>query len=98
MSHPKDCSEVIHQMLVFIDHELDQASCGEIEQHLEECGPCLREYNLERTVKSMVARSCKEAAPEELREKVLLRIREVHFTLGETDVALDPTAIRPPGP
>jgi len=87
----KDCSEVIHQMLVFIDNELDQASCGEIQQHLDECGPCLREYDLERTVKSLVARSCKEAAPEELRAKVLMRIREVHFSVTEVEGPVDST-------
>ena len=91
MTDKKDCSEVIHQMLVFIDNELDQASCGDIEQHLEECGPCLREYNLERTVKALVARSCKEAAPEELRAKVMMRIREVHISFTETDGPLDST-------
>ena len=90
----KDCSEVIHQILVFIDNELDQASSGEIQQHLDECGPCLREYNLERTVKSLVARSCREAAPEELREKVLLRIREVQVSITDTEGPFDST----PGP
>ena len=81
--HKKDCSEVIHQMLVFIDNELDQASCGDIEQHLEECGPCLREYNLERTVKSLVARSCSESAPESLRDRVRLQLREVRVQITE---------------
>jgi mycothiol system anti-sigma-R factor len=85
----KDCSEVIHQILVFIDNELDQATCGEIQQHLDECGPCLKEYNLERTVKALVARSCPEQAPEELREKVLLRIREVHVSIQEAGGHLD---------
>jgi mycothiol system anti-sigma-R factor len=80
----KDCSEVIHQIFVFIDDELDQATCGEIQQHLDECGPCLKEYDLERTVKSLVARSCSEQAPDELREKVLMRIREVQITLHTT--------------
>ncbi|HEX7716081.1 MAG TPA: mycothiol system anti-sigma-R factor [Marmoricola sp.] len=88
----KDCSEVIHQMLVFIDDELDQASCGEIQQHLEECGPCLKEYNLERTVKALVARSCSEQAPEQLREKVLLRIREVQVSVTESQGPLDSTS------
>jgi mycothiol system anti-sigma-R factor len=87
MTDKKDCSEVIHQMLVFIDNELDQASCGDIQQHLDECGPCLKEYHLERTVKALVARSCPEQAPEQLREKVLLRIREVHITLHGTSAA-----------
>ena len=86
----KDCSEVIHQILVFIDNEMDQASSGENQQHLDECGPCLREYNLERTVKALVARSCKEAAPEQLREKVLMRIREVEVTF-ESEGPFDST-------
>jgi mycothiol system anti-sigma-R factor len=81
----KDCSEVIHQILVFIDNELDQASCGEIQAHLDECGPCLAQYNLERTVKALVARSCTEHAPEGLRQKVITRIREVHVTITETE-------------
>jgi mycothiol system anti-sigma-R factor len=93
----KDCSEVIHQILVFIDNELDQASCGEIQQHLDECGPCLAQYNLERTVKSLVARSCSEHAPDELRRKVLTRIHEVHVTLSETETSVEPGSIRPLG-
>jgi mycothiol system anti-sigma-R factor len=93
----KDCSEVIHQIFVFIDNELDQASYGEIQQHLDECGPCLARFDLERTVKALVARSCSEQAPEDLREKVLMRIREVHVTLTETET-LESTAIRPPLP
>jgi mycothiol system anti-sigma-R factor len=83
----KDCSEVIHQIFVFIDNELDDASCGEIQQHLDECGPCLAKYNLERTVKALVARSCSEQAPAELRDKVLMRIREVQVTLYESGSA-----------
>lgn len=91
MSQHKDCSEVIHQILVFIDNELDQASCGEIQQHLDECGPCLAQYNLERTVKALVARSCTEQAPADLRQKVLTRIREVHVTISDTDTTVTQT-------
>ena len=36
---------------------------------------------LERTVKSLVARSCSEQAPDELREKVLIRIRQVQIRI-----------------
>jgi mycothiol system anti-sigma-R factor len=97
MTSHKDCSEVIHQIFVFIDNELDQATCGEIQQHLDECGPCLAKYNLERTVKALVARSCTEHAPDELRAKVLSRIREVHVTLSETETTFETGAIRPFG-
>lgn len=79
-----DCSRVIHQIFSFIDNELDQADCTVIQQHLDECGPCLAKYDLERTVKGLVARSCSESAPLELREKVLIRIRQVQITIAET--------------
>ena len=74
-----DCSEVLDRMFVFLDNELDQASCSDIQQHLEECGPCLAKYSLERTVKQLVARSCSEVAPDGLRERVMLSIRQVQI-------------------
>ena len=80
-----DCSKVIHQILTFIDNELDQADCAVIQRHLDECGPCLARYDLERTVKSLVARSCSEKAPDELRQKVMVRIRQVQVTIAESD-------------
>ena len=80
-----DCSHALSRMFVFIDNELDRADCAEIQAHLEECGPCLAKYNLERTVKSLVARSCSEVAPDSLRQRVLLHIREVQVTMTRDD-------------
>ena len=80
--HDPDCSQVIHQIFTFIDREMDEADCALIQRHLDECGPCLAKYDLERTVKSLVARSCSEQAPHELRDKVLIRIRQVQITLS----------------
>jgi mycothiol system anti-sigma-R factor len=84
--HDKDCSEVLERMFDFIDNEMANADKGEIEQHLDECAPCLQKYDLERTVKSLVARSCTEHAPESLRDKVLLRIRQVQVEIHETRI------------
>ena len=67
-----DCSEILERVFFFIDNELPTADHSEIEQHLDECAPCLRKYDLERTVKTLVQRSCTEHAPPALREKVLL--------------------------
>ena len=65
-----DCSAVLGRVFFFLDNELDQADCAEIQHHLDECGPCLARYDLERTVKTLVARSCTEVAPEGLRQRV----------------------------
>ena len=82
--HDKDCSEVLDRVFFFIDNELKDADFSEIQEHLDECGPCLQKYDLERTVKTLVARSCSEHAPEGLRDKVLLRIRQVQVEITDT--------------
>lgn len=79
--HDPYCAEVLQRMFSFIDNELAQADSQQIQQHLEDCGPCLEKYDLERTVKALVQRSCSEHAPETLRERVLLRIRQVHVEI-----------------
>ena len=81
--HPTDCSEVLGRVFFFLDNELEQADLADIQHHLDECGPCLARYNLERTVKAIVARSCSESAPEDLRERVRLRIRQVQIEISE---------------
>jgi mycothiol system anti-sigma-R factor len=83
--HDQDCSEVLSRVFFFLDKELDEASCSDIQHHLDECGPCLQKYDLERTVKSLVARSCSEKAPSELRDKVLVRIRQVSVEITRAD-------------
>jgi mycothiol system anti-sigma-R factor len=56
-----------------------------IRQHLDECGPCLHEYDLYDAVKKLVARGCGgDPVPASLRGKVLVRIRQVQ---AEIEVA-----------
>jgi mycothiol system anti-sigma-R factor len=83
--HDTDCTEILDRMFSFIDNELAGADCAEIQHHLDECGPCLARYDLERTVKSLVARSCSEVAPEGLRQRVQLSIRQVQIEISGRD-------------
>jgi mycothiol system anti-sigma-R factor len=78
-----DCAKALERMFFFIDHELAQADVSEIQRHLDDCAPCLVKYDLERTVKALVARSCTESAPAALRERVLIQLREVHLRITE---------------
>jgi mycothiol system anti-sigma-R factor len=78
-----DCEKALENLYLFIDQEIDTASCAEIQSHIDECTNCLSEYDLERVVKSLVSRSCSEVAPEPLREKVLYSIRTVQVEITE---------------
>ena len=77
-----ECADFLEQIVYLIDNELDAADCAAVRLHLDSCNPCLERYDLQRTVKSIVARSCSESAPEELRQRVLVRIREVQVRIS----------------
>lgn len=82
--HEVPCSEVLARVYDYLDGELDITSYSytEIRQHLDECGPCLREFGLEEVVKKLVHKHCgRDLVPSDLRERVLLRIQQVRVEL-----------------
>ena len=86
-SHETDCSEVLSEVWLFLDHECDEKRRRLLEQHLDECSPCLAEFGIEQEIKSLVHRTCGgESAPESLREKLKAKLRAAVFD-GESPVA-----------
>ena len=79
-----DCADYLERIVYFLDNELDEADCSEVRVHLDSCNPCLEKYDLQRTVKALVARSCSEAAPNDLRQRVMVQIREVQVRITES--------------
>jgi mycothiol system anti-sigma-R factor len=79
----EDCADYLERIVYFLDNELDEADCSAVRVHLDECGPCLEKYDLQRTVKTVVARSCTESAPDGLRERVRMQIRAVQVQITE---------------
>jgi mycothiol system anti-sigma-R factor len=84
--HSSDqCADYLERIVYFLDNELDEADCSAVQLHLDECGPCLEKYDLQRTVKAVVHRSCSsELAPSELRQRVMVQIREVQVRITDT--------------
>jgi mycothiol system anti-sigma-R factor len=88
--HDVPCTDVLDRVYAYLDGELDGPDCLKIRQHLDECGPCLREYGLEEVVKQLVHRYCGcDAAPGELRAKVMARIQQVQAELEVTEVTAE---------
>jgi mycothiol system anti-sigma-R factor len=86
--HDTPCADVLDQVYVFLDGEIDAAECAKIKHHLEECQPCLKQYDLDKAVKALVARSCGcDIASDDLRIKVLARIREVRVEIARTELS-----------
>ena len=84
--HKVPCSEVLDRIYAYLDGELDDSDCAKVREHLDECGPCLREYGLEGAVKRLVAKHCGcDQVPADLRAKVLVRIQEVRAEIEFAD-------------
>ncbi|POM24759.1 Anti-sigma factor RsrA [Actinomadura rubteroloni] len=87
-AHETPCTEVLARVYSYLDGELDQGGCGEVRQHLDECGPCLREYGLEESVKKLVHKSCGcEPVPADLRSRILGRIEQICGELKDAETS-----------
>jgi mycothiol system anti-sigma-R factor len=84
-----DCADVVEAVYLYLDGELPIEAIDGIRGHLDECSPCLREYGIEQEVKTLLARSCGETAPEALRASVLARIQVVRTQLTVTEYRID---------
>jgi mycothiol system anti-sigma-R factor len=63
---------------------MTQDDTVKLKHHLDECGPCLQEYDLDQALKTLVKRSCAcEEAPVELRTEIMARITTIRYQISE---------------
>ncbi|MEQ6900074.1 mycothiol system anti-sigma-R factor [Nocardioides sp. YIM 152588] len=79
----EECADFLERIVRLIDNELEEGDCTIVRAHIDTCSPCLERYDLQRTVKAIVARSCSETAPADLRERVRIQIRAVQVRISE---------------
>jgi len=83
MTSDETCADFLERIVCLLDNELDAGDVAEVKAHMDDCAPCLQSYDLQRTVKALVARSCMEQAPESLRQRVRVQIQEIQVTYTE---------------
>jgi mycothiol system anti-sigma-R factor len=75
--HATDCSKVLNQMFEYLDGELGEPDLHLVQEHLDECAPCMTEHDVDKVVKALIRRSCGgEVAPETLRNKIVVQITQ----------------------
>ncbi|HEX5119477.1 MAG TPA: mycothiol system anti-sigma-R factor [Pseudonocardiaceae bacterium] len=76
--HDTDCSQVLAEVWRLLDGECSGEERLKLEQHLDECGPCLEQYGIEEHLKELLARKCGgDHAPDGLKAKLRASIRQV---------------------
>ena len=74
------CEKARRDLEEYLRDEVCKTQHADIKDHLEGCADCRDEALVARTLTDVLARACKEAAPEELRDQVLSRLRAAQAT------------------
>jgi mycothiol system anti-sigma-R factor len=77
-----ECAQALARVYEYLDGEMSPADLEQIREHLDDCAPCLKQYDLDTALKALVRRSCRESAPADLRERIMVKITEVRIELG----------------
>ncbi|GER24049.1 hypothetical protein NCCP1664_25440 [Zafaria cholistanensis] len=78
-----DCDDRrIVRLYEYLDGALTLEDLNEVKKHLEHCGECAHEYDLECIIRSVVRRSCREMAPQDLKTRIMARINEIRVEVG----------------
>ena len=64
LDNHESCADFLDRIVYLLDNELDAAEVAVVKVHLDECAPCFERYDVHRTIKTIVARSCSETAPD----------------------------------
>jgi mycothiol system anti-sigma-R factor len=71
------CEKARQDLEEYLRNEVCKTEHADIAEHLKTCAACRDEALVSRTLTEVVARACKETAPEELKNLVLARLRDV---------------------
>jgi len=70
-----ECGEARDQIYEYLDAELDEETAAAVRTHLDDCPGCLKSFDFERRLKTVVRRCLTEDMPETLETKVRQLIR-----------------------
>jgi hypothetical protein len=73
-----NCEETKAQVHEFVHNELAESEVQDILGHIAHCDSCEADYDFEVAFNSVVKRSCDEAPPAELAQRIIDRIRAIN--------------------
>ena len=71
------CEKAKAELEDYLHNELRKNDAADIREHLASCPDCSSEHLVGRTLTEVMQRACKETAPEDLRDQVLLKLRSL---------------------
>jgi mycothiol system anti-sigma-R factor len=70
-----ECREALQRLQTYLDGECEASLEVAIRRHLDDCPPCLGRADFERELRAIIARRCKDVAPQGLIDRVIASLR-----------------------
>ncbi|GAA2243885.1 hypothetical protein GCM10010401_16240 [Rarobacter faecitabidus] len=87
---PCGCDEAYEHLLEYLDSALAPDSAERIRAHLAECDECSSDVSTSDLVRRLLRRCCVEQAPEQLRVKIVDRLRQGGYeSIAITEIQVD---------
>jgi anti-sigma factor (TIGR02949 family) len=71
------CDKAKAELEEYLHRELSDDDFRDVSEHLANCEDCSAEHLVGVTLTDKVRRACRETAPDELRQQVILKIRQL---------------------
>ncbi|GAB3129829.1 zf-HC2 domain-containing protein [Glaciibacter psychrotolerans] len=71
------CEKAKAELEEYLHNELCREDAADVREHLASCSDCSSEHLVGITLIEVMQRACKETAPEDLRDMVLLKLRAI---------------------
>ncbi|HRA33525.1 MAG TPA: mycothiol system anti-sigma-R factor [Acidimicrobiales bacterium] len=71
-----ECNETLRELYLYLDGELTDSDRVHIQQHLDDCSPCLEAFDFEAELRLVVRNRCVDQVPESLRNRIAQAIQE----------------------
>lgn len=72
------CEKAKAELEEYLRNELAKADAADIAEHIANCADCTDEAHVGLVLTQAVQRACRETAPSDLRDQVLLTLRTIH--------------------
>ena len=74
------CEKAKAELEEYLHNELRSDEAADISEHIQNCAECSSEAEVGKVLTLAVQRACRETAPEDLRNQVLLKLRQIQST------------------
>lgn len=65
-----DCNETLRELYLYLDGQLTEDDRLHIQQHLDDCSPCLEAFDFEAELRLVIRSRCCDQVPEGLRTRI----------------------------